>query len=277
MHLSYLVSTCYKSWILVKYVFPTTALHLQSNLLMTMIRLLYVTKTKHHACPQVTLSKRAADSLALASAFGKENGANNNRNNNNNNNNNWAGPWNSPEVKTCVLFWMCDILLSWFFSPPRGYLMMAAGFCGMFSGTAFPDPRRRGAFKVPAVDVAAGHVPKLPWVCCSGACARCDVLWQRQRCSNARRQKTCCSFLGGTFGFFGCTFLEMMDWTASCWILPASHLINTSPCQASTGFQSCLHVIFELVFVSFWCPRHFIFHSFTFPIPWGMCHCLFMT
>jgi len=37
---------------------------------------------------KVTLSKRAADSLALASAFGKENGANNNRNNNNNNNNN---------------------------------------------------------------------------------------------------------------------------------------------------------------------------------------------
>ena len=179
---------------------------------------------------------------------------------------------------------MCFVLNGWsdfveliIFTDLGLSLWWQLGFCGMFSGTAFPDPRRRGAFKVPAVDVAAGHVPKLPWVCCSGACARCDVLWQRQRCSNARRQKTCCSFLGGTFGFFGCTFIEMTDWTASCWILPASHLINTSPCQASTGFQSCLHVIFELVFVSFWCPRHFIFHSFTFPIPWGMCHCLFMT
>lgn len=161
MHLSYLLSTCYKSWILVKYVFPTTALHLQSNLLMTMIRLLYVTKTKHHACPQVTLSKRAADSLALASAFGKENGANNNRNNNNNNNNNWAGPWNSPEVKTCFLFdfvWFCWVD---YFHRFGAIFMMAAWILW--------DTQERPS-RIPD---AGGPSRSRPWTWPPGTCQSC--------------------------------------------------------------------------------------------------------
>ena len=163
MYLSYLVSTCYKSWILVKYVFPSTALHLQSNLLMTMIRLLYVTKAKHHASPQVTLSKRAADSLALASAFGKENGANNNRNNNNNNNNNWAGPWNSPQVKTCFLFeWLIRFCWVDFCSPIWDYL--SDGSLD-FVGCSQERPSR--------IPDAGGPSRSRPWTWPPGTCQSC--------------------------------------------------------------------------------------------------------
>ena len=191
-----------------------------------------------------------------------------------------AGPWNSPQVKTCFFVWMVDqILLSWFLFTDLGlsFILMAAWILWDVLRNGLPGSPTPGGLQGPG----RGR----------GRRARAKVamsLLQRRLCTLRRalaaagvqQRKEAENLLfvfGRNFWGFGCTFLEMMNWTASCWILPASHLINTSPCQTSTGFQSCLHVIFELVFVSFWCPRHIIFHSFTFPIPWEMCHCLFMT
>lgn len=183
-------------------------------------------------------------------------------------------------LKSNMFFvWMFDqILLSWFFSPIWDYLYDGSLD---FVGCSQERPSR--------IPDAGGPSRSRPWTWPPGTCQSCHEFVAAApvyvaTCFGSGRgaatqggRKLAVRFWEELWGFFGCTFLEMIDWTASCWILPASHLINTSPCQASTGFQSCLHVIFELVFVSFRCPRHFIFHSFTFPIPWGMCHCLFMT
>ena len=136
---------------------------------------------------------------------------------------------------------------------------------------------------------AGGPSRSRPWTWPPGTCQSCHEFVAAApvhvaTCFGSGRgaatqggRKLAVRFWEELLGVFGCTFIEMTDWTASCWILPASHLIIHHPAKHQQDSKLLACQFLNSCLFHFGALGHFIFHSFTFPIPWGMCHCLFMT